>query len=360
MKAGSWGLCFALLLCLPASRAEPPKRSEKLPSAETGASAPINSKRLVRPSSMKRLMRLCFGETPAIPPSPNETLETQKQELRKQAEKRARKAPRLKKTVRATAGKKVVAKYCGTEPKPSAEVTARVQRIAVRLNKVVPKPVLRERQFPAVFQVSSNEGVNAFMAPAGRGCVLEGLVESAPNDDALAFVLGHEIAHHLLGHLDIRLRDELYWQEELRRIEVEQNLRAQRAALKLLRDLGASYSDILTLTRLVRDLEKMLKPVRDWVRQLSSRVLANILMMPYDQDQEYEADRLGVCLVKLAHYDTRGAEDFFKSLAGGDSTVADSEGDYWSAALDALVQSHPYPQQRALYMGRLRSLMSKP
>ena len=77
----------------------------------------------------------------------------------------------------------------------------RVQRIATRLVAALPE----QRRGEARFLVLDTLDRNAFMAPGPLGYVLRGLV-AALDDDALAFVLAHELAHSELGHADDLVR----------------------------------------------------------------------------------------------------------------------------------------------------------
>src|SRR5262245_19673961 len=61
----------------------------------------------------------------------------------------------------------------------------------------------RSRSAPDVFEavIVGRSEMTAFTAP-GRYIYLTGrLIEYCPGEPALAFVIGHEIAHHDLGHL---------------------------------------------------------------------------------------------------------------------------------------------------------------
>lgn len=77
----------------------------------------------------------------------------------------------------------------------------RVNRIFASLINVMP-----ERLYPyQVVLVGTNE-VNASCLPGGYICVYEGLESQLKSDDALAFVLAHEIGHGALRHWSRRAR----------------------------------------------------------------------------------------------------------------------------------------------------------
>src|SRR5262249_60183886 len=55
------------------------------------------------------------------------------------------------------------------------------------------------------FNVLESPQVNAFCLPGGKVAVFTGLLPIAENDDELAVVLGHEIAHALAHHASERI-----------------------------------------------------------------------------------------------------------------------------------------------------------
>ena len=62
-----------------------------------------------------------------------------------------------------------------------------------------PAPTL-SRDFDWDVKVIESEQANAFCLPGGKMAVYTGLVPVAENADAMAVVMGHEIAHALLRH----------------------------------------------------------------------------------------------------------------------------------------------------------------
>jgi predicted Zn-dependent protease len=68
---------------------------------------------------------------------------------------------------------------------------------------------LRGYQFDWEVNVVSDNQINAFCLPGGKMIVFTGILAVAENDDQLACVLGHEIAHALAHHVNERVaRDE--------------------------------------------------------------------------------------------------------------------------------------------------------
>lgn len=88
-----------------------------------------------------------------------------------------------------------------------------VRRVGERIVKAVQiKPLQREinlsledYRFDWQFNVIRSSQVNAFCLPGGRVAVFSGLLRIVDNDDQLATVLSHEIAHALAHHSNERL-----------------------------------------------------------------------------------------------------------------------------------------------------------
>lgn len=78
-----------------------------------------------------------------------------------------------------------------------AEATARVERVGRRIAQEA------EEDLPGLdweFVLFENDAINAFALPGGKVGVYTGLLDLAENDDQLAAVIGHEIAHVTARH----------------------------------------------------------------------------------------------------------------------------------------------------------------
>ncbi|HEY9226975.1 MAG TPA: M48 family metalloprotease [Gemmatimonadaceae bacterium] len=78
-----------------------------------------------------------------------------------------------------------------------AWVGERLERVMARLNAV------RQDGYPLVAHCLAIPASAAFTTPAPHIYVSRQLLERLPTDDCTAFVLGHEVAHHDLRHLDL-------------------------------------------------------------------------------------------------------------------------------------------------------------
>ena len=84
-------------------------------------------------------------------------------------------------------GREVELKY----PLSTDEVLqARVRRVGLAVVSA-----MKERAYPYDFKVLASSQVNAFCLPGGIIYIYEGLLHRLSNDDQLAFVIGHEMAH---------------------------------------------------------------------------------------------------------------------------------------------------------------------
>jgi predicted Zn-dependent protease len=117
---------------------------------------------------------------------------------------------------------------------------------------------------------------NAFVLPNNHVFVLTGLFQCVRDEDELAAVLGHEMAHNLARHAGERLSDNVL--------------------------LG-----ILARTSLIIDpsgiLYTILVPTLKVVREL-----------PHSRDHEVEADYIGLHLASDACFDPRAAKRVFTSM----------------------------------------------
>jgi predicted Zn-dependent protease len=108
------------------------------------------------------------------------------------------------------------------------------------------------------FKLFQSSDVNAFCLPGGKVGVLTGLLQVVANDDQLAAVLAHEIAHALAHH---------------------------------------------TSERLARE------------QALGGSILAKLGSLRYEREQESEADHIGVFLMTFAGYAPREAVAFWERMA---------------------------------------------
>jgi len=146
--------------------------------------------------------------------------------------------------------------------------------------------LVAEREFHPNFKwefylLKSNQ-INAFCLPGGKIFVYTGLLKIVENEDQLATVIGHEVAHAILRH------------------------GSERASIAMLSDLAKSL------------IEKGLDissnrwgPIFDLAYGVGSRYG---LIYPYSRQFEYEADQVGLYLMYKACYDLNEAIRFWQKL----------------------------------------------
>jgi predicted Zn-dependent protease len=95
---------------------------------------------------------------------------------------------------------------------PDSQVSRQIREIASRLVNRVPQvtsdlAAMNQQQVPGTYQgfqwdvsVIQSQEANAFCLPGGKMAVYTGLIPIAENQNAMAIVMGHEIAHALLRH----------------------------------------------------------------------------------------------------------------------------------------------------------------
>ncbi len=143
---------------------------------------------------------------------------------------------------------------------------------------------LEHRRMPGI-------GPNAFAMPGGTIVLTDALVEEFDDADAIAGVIGHEIAHVLEGH----------------------------ALYQFYRRTG---TELLT-SLIFGDFGPV---IEDMVQQGDM-----LLGLAYSREDELEADRMGAALATRAGYDPEGLVWFLEELA---STHDMPESDWWSTHPD--------------------------
>lgn len=132
-------------------------------------------------------------------------------------------------------------------------------------------------------EVIDSPQANAFCLPGGKMAVYTGIVPVAENENALAAIMGHEIAHALLRH------------------------GAERMAHQKLVQIGSVAAGVA-----IGEMEP----------QTQRMVLAAIgagtqygVLLPFSRDHETEADYVGLMLAASACYDPREAPRLWERMA---------------------------------------------
>jgi len=159
-----------------------------------------------------------------------------------------------------------------------ARANAYVSCVASAITAIV-DPGVAESWTVTVFR---EDQANAFALPGGRIGVYEGLLKVAENQDQLATVIGHEVAHVVARHPAERISTSY----------------ATETGLQLLQILsGAPSTDKNQLFGLLG---------------LGAQVG---ILLPFSRVQETEADRLGLDLMARAGFDPRQSVELWHNMA---------------------------------------------
>ena len=179
---------------------------------------------------------------------------------------------------------------------------ARVERVGKRIAAVAERP-----QFQWEFHTIPSETLNAFCLPGGKVFVYTALLDlTQGNDNELAAVMGHEIAHAVARHGAERVSQNQI--AAIGQVAAQIGVAAATGSAEAADSVGQGYG-LLT--------------------QLG-------ILLPYSRKHETEADTIGIILAAKAGYDPRAAIAFWKKMG-----VA-SQG----KQPPALLSTHPLNEQR--------------
>ena len=171
---------------------------------------------------------------------------------------------------------------------PAVEMVKRVGRnIQQAVEKYMSDHAIssRLRGYEWEFNLVEDEQVNAWCMPGGKVVVYTGILPVTQNEEGLAVVMGHEIAHAIAEHGNERMSQQLLQQVGAVGLAVAmQNEPAETQAL--------------------------------WLSVYGVGTTVGI-MLPYSRTHESEADHLGLIFMAMAGYDPHAAPDFWKRMAAG-------------------------------------------
>lgn len=135
---------------------------------------------------------------------------------------------------------------------------------------------------PWEFAVVQDEALNAFALPGNKIGVNSGMMEFVENDDQLAAIIGHEVAHVAAQHS------------------------AERYSQQLLSQIGLDASSIA--------LAATNTPAANEIAAVLGAGVNYGVILPYSRTHELEADSLGVQYMARAGYDPREAIAFWRRM----------------------------------------------
>jgi len=198
---------------------------------------------------------------------------------------------------------------CGTAPvtnrsqfimvSPQEEMTmgATEAQKVVQTSKISTDKVLQERikrigkkiaavsgrdDFAWEFTVIEDTTLNAFCLPGGKVFFYTGILKVTENDDQIAAVMGHEIAHALARH------------------------GAERMSMQMASNLGAQV--LATALNIPAQYQNLYAQAYGVTSQIG-------LILPYSRKFEDEADQIGVYLMWKAGYNPQEALRFWENMS---------------------------------------------
>jgi predicted Zn-dependent protease len=155
-------------------------------------------------------------------------------------------------------------------------LTERVRRIGERI-----AAISGQENYAWEFNVIEEDVLNAFCLPGGKVFFYTGILKIMENDDQIAAVMGHEIAHALARHGAERMS-----------IQTASNFGAQVLALAL--NIPPQY-------------QALYAQAYGMTSQIG-------LMLPFSRQHEHEADQIGVYLMYAAGYNMHEAVTFWERM----------------------------------------------
>ncbi len=166
------------------------------------------------------------------------------------------------------------------------------------------------KNFNWEFNVVDSKEVNAWCMPGGKVVVYTGILPVTRNEDALAVVMGHEIAHAIANHGNERMSQGLVAQLGMTSLDIalSQKSTQTRNLLMTAAGVGAQYG----------------------------------VMMPFSRKHESEADEIGLYLMTMAGYNPAEAAPFWQRMgqSGGGSPPE-------------FMSTHPDPSRRSQTLKKL-------
>ncbi|TDK24953.1 M48 family peptidase [Luteimonas aestuarii] len=182
---------------------------------------------------------------------------------------------------------------------PDSPIAREVRTIAQRLIAKVPQvanAIAAERgtQMAPIWEgfdwdvnVIQSDQANAFCLPGGKMAVYTGLIPVAQNADAVAVVMGHEIAHALLRH------------------------GAQRMSQQKLTQIG--------------QMAGAMSGMDPQQQQMVMAAMGYGYLLPYARQHETQADEVGLMLAAAACYDPREAVPLWQRMGAASGGQAPPE-----------------------------------
>ena len=190
------------------------------------------------------------------------------------------------------------------------EATAMVKKVGKNIQQAVTKFLVEHDQagllegYDWEFNLVEDSQANAWCMPGGKVVVYTGILPITKNENGLAVVMGHEIAHAIAEH------------------------GSERMSQELIRQLGG-----MALSAALSEKPEQTRAIWLTAYGLGSQVG---VMLPYSRLHESEADHLGLIFMAMAGYDPNGAVEFWKRMQNMNNAAKPPE----------FLSTHPSDQTR--------------
>lgn len=161
----------------------------------------------------------------------------------------------------------------------------------------------RVANFQWEFNVVNDNTVNAWCMPGGKVVVYTGILPICENDEGLAVVMGHEIAHAIARHGNERMSQGMALQGAGMTVEILTQQKPSLAGDLFLQSFGIG---------------------------------SQLGMLAYSRKHETEADKMGLVFMAMAGYDPREAPKFWQRMSAGSGGGAPPE----------MLSTHPSDERR--------------
>ena len=141
------------------------------------------------------------------------------------------------------------------------------------------------------FELVEDSTINAWCMPGARIAFYEGIMDHCQNENGVAIVMGHEIAHAVYNH------------------------GGQRMAQQLTIQLGITALNSVIEKRFADPNDSEIQNIARQVFGVGLQTGANLALLAYSRKHEYEADKLGIIYAAKAGYDPREAPNFWERMS---------------------------------------------
>ena len=179
------------------------------------------------------------------------------------------------------------------------EGNARLQRVGARISKAV-EDYAKLTDHPNAlngykweFTLVESKEVNAWCMPGGKVVFYTGIMPVCQDDNGVAVVMGHEVAHAVAKH------------------------GAERMSQSLLVEMGGAALGAALQSK-PQETQQL------WMGAFGAGAQYGVLM-PFGRGQESEADHLGLIFMAMAGYDPHHAVEFWQRMAKASGGKAPAE-----------------------------------